>query len=111
MKQFIEKLVARLWNRLASRRAPLARTAGLLLGNRVVDEVVTPSKATIPHSRRATHIAILGRTGTGKSSLIRWFCEQDVKAGRGFFVFDIHGELTSAVLSHCDRRTTDGQGS
>jgi hypothetical protein len=99
MTRFLEKLIARFWNRTVAgrRRVPLA--TGLLLGFRVVDEVVTASKVVVPHFRRATHLALLGRTGTGKSSLIRWFCEQDVKASRGFFIFDIHGELTPAVLS------------
>lgn len=99
MKHFLEKLIARLWNRAAAARRTLPLATGLLLGWRIVDEAVTRSKVTIPHSRRATHIALLGRTGTGKSSLIRWFCEQDIKAGRGFFVFDIHGELTPVLLS------------
>jgi len=99
MKRLLEKIIARLWNRVASRGQRLGRTTGLLLGNRVVDETVTQSKVTIPHWRRATHLALLGRTGTGKSSLIRWFCEQDTQAGRGFFVLDIHGELTPSILS------------
>jgi Helicase HerA, central domain len=99
MKRFLEKIIARIWNRdaTAGRKLPLA--TGLFLGWRVVDEAVTRAKVTIPIGRRATHIAVLGRTGTGKSSLIRWFCEQDIKAGRGFFVLDIHGELTPAILS------------
>jgi Helicase HerA, central domain len=99
MKSLLEKLMARFWNRTAAhaRRLPLA--TGLFLGWRVVDEAVTGSKVTIPHSWRATHIALLGRTGTGKSSLIRWFCEQDIRAGRGFFAFDIHGELTPILLT------------
>lgn len=99
MKAFLEKLIAGLWNRVASRHRILPLATGLLVGFRIVDEALTSSKVAIPHSRRATHIAILGRTGTGKSSLIRSFCEQDIRAGRGFFVFDIHGELTPAVLS------------
>lgn len=99
MRDFFEKLIARLWNRAASRRRLLPLATGLLVGFRIVDEVMTSARVVIPHSRRATHIAILGRTGTGKSSLIRSFCEQDIKAGRGFFVFDVHGELTPAVLS------------
>jgi hypothetical protein len=99
MKNLLEKLIARLWNCVASRRRRLPFATGLLVGFRVMDEAVTGTKVTIPHSRRATHIALLGRTGTGKSSLIRSFCEQDIAAGRGFFVFDIHGELTPAILS------------
>jgi len=99
MRDFLEQLIARLWNRAAARRQKLPLATGLFLGWRVVDEAVTRSKITIPHARRATHIVLLGRTGTGKSSLIRWFCEQDIKADRGFLVFDIHGELTPLLLA------------
>ena len=99
MKKFLERLVARLWNRAAARRRRMPAASGLSLGWRVVDETVTRSKVTVPHARRATHVALLGRTGTGKSSLIRWFCEQDIQAGRGFLAFDMHGELTPALLS------------
>jgi len=99
MKQFFEKLIARLWNGAATGRRKLPLATGLLLGWRVLDGAVMRTKVILPHARRATHIALLGRTGTGKSSLIRWFCEQDIKSGRGFCVFDIHGELTPTVLS------------
>src|SRR5487761_1789105 len=99
MRDFLEKLIARLWNRAASSRRKLPLATGLFLGWLVVDEAVTRSKVTIPHARRATHVALLGCTGTGKSSLIRWFCGQDIEAGRGFLVFDIHGELTPLLLS------------
>jgi hypothetical protein len=107
MKYALEKLVARLWNRFTGRRRKLALAAGLMLGNRVFDDAVTTSRVVIPHPRRTMHVAVLGKTGTGKSSLFRWFCEQDIAAGRGFFVFDIHGELTPALLSviaHEERR-------
>lgn len=99
MKRLFENVMAGFWNRIAGRRRRLAVATGLSLGIRVVDEALAASRVVIPHSRRAMHIALLGRTGTGKSSLIRWFCEQDIKARRGFFIFDIHGELTPAVLS------------
>jgi GTP-binding protein EngB required for normal cell division len=82
MKHFLEKLMARFWNRTVARRRHVPLATGLLLGFRVVDEVVTASKVIVPHFRRATHLALLGRTGTGKSSLIRWFCEQDVRGDR-----------------------------
>lgn len=99
MKRLLEKLVARIWNRISGGRARKAVSAGLLLGNRIVDEAATPTRVVIPQQRRAMHIALLGRTGTGKSSLLRSFCEQDIEAGQGILVFDIHGELTPALLS------------
>lgn len=99
MKRLFEKFMASFWNCIAGRHRPSPLAVGLLLGSRVVDEAVTASRVVIPYSRRAMHIALLGRTGTGKSSLLRSFCEQDIRAGRGFFAFDIHGELTPSLLS------------
>lgn len=99
MKKLFERIAARFWNRIAARRMGQMLATGLLLGNEVVDGAASGTGVMIPHARRATHIVLLGRTGTGKSSLIRWFCEQDIRAGRGFLVFDLHGELTPAILS------------
>lgn len=99
MKHFLETLIARLWNRAIARRRRSAIATGLLLGYRVVDENITARTVAIPTERRATHLALLGRTGSGKSSLIRFFCESDVRARRGLFLFDVHGDLTPAILS------------
>jgi hypothetical protein len=44
------------------------------------------------------HVAVLGKTGTGKSSLLRYLMQQDIAAKRGFLVLDIHGELTPFVM-------------
>lgn len=52
----------------------------------------------LPHERRPEHVAVLGKTGTGKSSLLRFLCEQDVRAGRGFIFFDLHGDATPALV-------------
>src|SRR5205823_5725 len=51
-----------------------------------------------PHEKRAEHLAILGKTGTGKSSLLRHLAAQDVRAGRGFIYFDLHGDTTQYLL-------------
>jgi hypothetical protein len=82
-----------------ARKARSQRYRPLDLGFRVYDEQTTRIRITIPHSRRAEHIAILGKTGTGKSSLLRFCLKQDIQAGRGFACFDLHGDLTSFVLS------------
>ena len=44
------------------------------------------------------HIAVLGKTGTGKSSLLRYLAQQDIEAGRGFLYFDLHGDATQFLL-------------
>jgi hypothetical protein len=98
MKTFLEKLVARLWNRRVSdRTAPVTRGA-LDIGARVVDGEPVGTRIGIAQNRRAEHLMLLGKTGTGKSYLIRHLAEQDIQADRGFIFFDLHGDVTPFLL-------------
>jgi len=51
----------------------------------------------LPDDRRR-HLAILGKTGMGKSTLLRSLIASDIQAGRGVAVIDPHGDLADAVL-------------
>ncbi len=51
----------------------------------------------LPHARRHEHLAILGKTGTGKSSLLRFLFEQDIREDRSFVFFDLHGDATPVI--------------
>lgn len=99
MKQLLEKALARLWNRAPSPRNDVRTNQALDLGTRIVEEEATRNRVGIPHDRRAEHIAALGKTGTGKSSLLRYLCKQDIEAGRGFVYFDLHGDTTPFLLA------------
>ena len=90
-------LLKKLASRFSRYRAPLHRD--LDIGLQVRDEQATLVHLAIPNNRRAEHIGILGKTGTGKSSLLRFFLKQDIEAGRGFVCFDLHGDLTAFVLA------------
>jgi DNA helicase HerA-like ATPase len=48
---------------------------------------------------RRSHIAILGKTGTGKSALLQSIVLQDIAAGKGSALFDPHGDLVRAVAA------------
>ena len=92
-------LIARFFNRITDRRrrhAPVAR--GLDLGARLVDGESVQGRVQIPHNRRAEHIAVLGKTGSGKSSLLKSLAKQDIEAGRGFVNIDQHGDTTPFLL-------------
>lgn len=71
----------------------------LRLGALVLDGQTTETPMIIPQIKRAEHMAILGRTGTGKSSLLRFLASQDIASGRGFLFFDLHGDATPTLLS------------
>lgn len=53
----------------------------------------------IKEKDRAGHIYILGKTGTGKSTLIANLIVSDVKNGHGLALIDPHGDLTDTVLN------------
>ena len=57
-------------------------------------------RITIPHRKRLEHLAVLGKTGSGKSSFLRYCVAQDISAGRGFIFFDLHGDATNLILRH-----------
>jgi hypothetical protein len=48
---------------------------------------------------RRSHMAVVGKTGTGKSTLLESIVFQDISAGRGCALLDPHGDLVRNVLS------------
>jgi hypothetical protein len=48
---------------------------------------------------RLRHLALLGKTGMGKSTLLRQLVESDLKQGKGLCLLDPHGDLVEEVLS------------
>ncbi|MGC1685619.1 MAG: type IV secretion system DNA-binding domain-containing protein [Candidatus Acidiferrales bacterium] len=99
MKRFFKEFTTFLRNYGVSRRRDTQQQWGINLGFRVRDEQATRSQITIPNDRRAEAVAILGKTGTGKSSLLRYLAKQDIAAGRGFVYFDLHGDATKFLLA------------
>jgi hypothetical protein len=98
MIQILKKLATRFWRSSASRKGATARYRDLDVGLQVLDEQATRIHLTIPNNRRSEHIGILAKTGTGKSSLLRFLLKPDIAAGRGFACFDLHGDLTAFLL-------------
>lgn len=54
-------------------------------------------KFGIYQADRMQHVYVLGKTGTGKSTLLQTLFMQDVSAGRGCILLDPHGDLSSAI--------------
>jgi hypothetical protein len=99
MMRTLEQLVSSLWNRLHRRRQARKETgSGIALGFQVADDEVSRRRLELSATRRTMHIALLGKTGTGKSSLLKNLCLQDIEAGRGFVYFDLHGDATPFLL-------------
>lgn len=55
-----------------------------------------------PNDRRH-HVYTIGKSGTGKTTLLRNMILQDIEAGRGVGVIDPHGDLANEILHHIPR--------
>jgi DNA helicase HerA-like ATPase len=99
MNHWLEKFLARLWNRTRSGHRQTIATRVLDLGIQISDGETNRRRVSIEQSRRAESVAVLGKTGSGKSFLAKYFTWQDITGGRGFFWFDLHGDALPYILS------------
>lgn len=110
MANLIEQFIAWAWNWIASKPRK-AGQSDLIFGNRIRDGQATDTRVGIPENRRTEHVAILGKTGSGKSSLLRQLVLQDIRADRGFVFFDLHGDaqgfLLKAIVEEERRRNSE----
>ncbi len=84
---------------LSSKRAPAPEkipTSGLFLGRSVFRGVDRP--VYLSEDDRRKHMYIIGRTGTGKSELLKTLMLQDVMAGKGLCFIDPHGDAAEEML-------------
>jgi len=70
----------------------------LEIGLRVLDEEPTRRRIVLTTTQRTMHAAVIGKSGTGKSSLLKHMSQQDIEADRGFVYFDLHGDATPFLL-------------
>lgn len=89
-----EKIISTIWNTLIPERSQ----EGLRLGFQVRDGLITRSAIRLSQKARQQHIAVIGKTGTGKSGLLRYMMAQDIKASLGFVCIDLHGDLIPFLL-------------
>ena len=68
------------------------------------DETV---EARLDAEARLRHLYIVGKTGSGKTNLLKNLARQDIQAGRGVAVIDPHGALVEYLLAHAGERRDD----
>lgn len=56
---------------------------------------------------RRHHIYTIGKSGTGKTTLLRNLIIQDIEAGRGVGIIDPHGDLAEDILNHIPRHRSE----
>ncbi len=69
---------------------------GLLLG--ISEYQGTVKEVRIKPNDRMRHFYIIGKSGTGKSTLLTQMINQDVKNGHGLCLIDPHGDLVEGIL-------------
>jgi len=82
--------------------------SNVILGytRRVRDEEI--DFVEIKEKDRCQHHYIIGKSGTGKSTLIKNMVIQDMRSGEGVAVIDPHGDLVEDLLEHVPKhRTSD----
>lgn len=53
----------------------------------------------IRRADRRHHMYVIGKTGTGKTTLLKTMIRQDIDAGRGLAVFDPHGDMVEDLVT------------
>ena len=69
------------------------------VGNHLGHEVLL----SLSPADRRQHLYAIGKSGTGKTTLLRNLIIQDIEAGRGVGVIDPHGDLAEDILQHIPR--------
>jgi hypothetical protein len=61
----------------------------------------------IQREDRFSHVYIIGKTGTGKSTLLEGMTLQDLANGNGFALIDPHGDLAERIASRIPKHRRD----
>jgi hypothetical protein len=81
-----------------------ARTteADIVIGENHFEEKSSP--IALSKSERARHVYIIGGTGNGKTTMIEYMANQDIKNGKGVMVVDPHGDLAENLLKRVPKQ-------
>jgi len=61
----------------------------------------------IRRADRRAHMYVIGKTGTGKSTLLETLIRQDIEAGEGIALLDPHGDIVERIVSRVPERRRD----
>lgn len=81
------------------------RKLGVMIGQNRHHSIVTPIGLT--DEERERHMYIIGGTGNGKTTLIKYQIIQDIQNGKGVAVVDPHGDLAEELLGHIPENRTE----
>jgi hypothetical protein len=93
---------------LSAKKAPPPQNipeAGLVLGKNSYRGTETP--IFIKREDRRRHMYIIGRTGTGKTELMKNMTIQDIRNGEGLCIVDPHGDFVEDVLQYVPKERAE----
>ena len=61
----------------------------------------------IKRADRLSHLYVIGKTGTGKSTLMETMIRQDMAAGEGLCLIDPHGDLVERISANVPSHRAD----
>jgi energy-coupling factor transporter ATP-binding protein EcfA2 len=64
-------------------------------------------KFGIKRFERRAHMYVIGKTGTGKSTLLETMIRQDIESGQGLALLDPHGDLVERIAEKIPERRKD----
>lgn len=64
-------------------------------------------KFGIKQADRRAHMYLIGKTGTGKSTLLETLIRQDIASGQGLALLDPHGDLVEKILAQLPEQRKD----
>lgn len=76
---------------------PVALNHDMVIGDNIHQNII--AKVSLSTEQRLRHTHIIGKTGTGKSTLLLNMAKQDMEAGRGIAILDPHGDLIEKVIN------------
>jgi len=93
---------------LVAKKAPApinTPTTGVLLGKNLYRGIET--KIYLERDDRRRHEYIIGRTGTGKTELLKNMAIQDIRNGEGVCIVDPHGDFVEDVLQYIPKERAE----
>jgi len=78
---------------------------GLFLGNNVYRGDTKP--VYVKRDDRRRHFYIIGKSGTGKTTILKTMLKQDLQEGEGCCLIDPHGDFAEGILAHIPRSRAD----
>jgi hypothetical protein len=78
---------------------------GILLGRNIYRGQET--KVFMQRDDRRRHSYVIGRTGSGKTEIMKFMSVQDIKNGEGLCVIDPHGDFIEDILPHIPKERAE----